>query len=116
MGQIKNIKLHIVTDIKIRVYKRKMEDNTNAQLQSEEASTSNGSKRKLTFEDIEGYVENVFAFEVQGEEESQRVVCFSPHKRQLIDEKLKSPVKLRQVKRGTRDIIFQEKSTIEDAD
>lgn len=75
---------------------------------------------------LEGYVQNVqtinedtFSFEVQGESSSERVVCFkSPVKRKLVESRVKSPVKLNNIKisKKTNDWILEDDSIIKEID
>ena len=70
---------------------------------------------------IEGFVNNIqplgeeggFAFDIQGDASSTRIVCFTPQKRKQIDDLLKSPVKIAKLKTPTRgDLQLQGSSEI----
>ena len=73
--------------------------------------------------DLTGYVQNVqdvnansFSFELQlSPTQSRRFVCYTPTKKQKIEEKLQSPVKLKNVKLGNTQNFFNNNSEVEDA-
>ena len=63
--------------------------------------------------EYKGYIQNVkplnngnFSFDLQGNGEAKRILCFSPQKRQNVEEKLKSPVKVKNMRLDNSDNCF----------
>ena len=72
---------------------------------------------------VEGYISNLsevegnkFSFDVQQKRKCVKILSFTPQKKQCLEDKLKSPVKLTELREGKYgNLILSHQSNIEDA-